>query len=115
MRGHSDNCYTKPAETAAQRYTAFPDIDDVSSQDPEYTAVMEQRAHREAFERAGYDAYVLGVPRKGNPYARQAQDHQNRADRMRQERLCEYWWCGWDRAAATSPGRRRTRRKQGPP
>ena len=80
----------------------------------DYTAALEQRAQREAYERAGYEACVLGVPRKDNPYARQANKHEDTATRLRLQRLCEYWWCGWDRAAATSTGLPRKRRKHGP-
>lgn len=65
----------------------------------DYTAAMEQRALRESYERAGYDAHRLGVPRNGNPYA--PCDHGDAGDHLRQERLCEYWWCGWDQAART--------------
>ena len=38
----------------------------------EETAFLENelRMQREAYERAGADAYVLGVPRNGNPYLR---------------------------------------------
>jgi hypothetical protein len=71
----------------------------------DYTALMEQKALRESYERAGFDAHGLGVPRKGNPYARPGCAA---ADQRRLQRLCEYWWAGWDHAAETLNSRRRT-------
>jgi hypothetical protein len=75
----------------------------------DYTSQMEHRALRESYERAGYDAHALGVPRNGNPYARPGH-HTDAAGQQRQERLRDFWFSGWEHAAQTLNSRRRTRR-----
>jgi hypothetical protein len=77
----------------------------------DYTALMEQKALRESYERAGFDAHGLGVPRNGNPYARPGHKV-GAAEQHRQESLREYWFSGWDQAADILNGRRRGRRSQ---
>lgn len=60
----------------------------------------ELRMQREAYERAGADAYVLGVPRNANPYVRRPDAYSDPDDQKRLQRLAEHWWNGWDSASA---------------
>ena len=56
----------------------------------------ELRMQREAYERAGSEAFVLGVPRNRNPYLRRPDAYADPADQKRLQRLAEHWWNGWD-------------------
>ena len=63
---------------------------------------IEQESLRASYEGAGREAYALGVPRNANPFTRPAYPQAPESDRQRRELLADYWWCGWDQAAATA-------------
>ena len=72
----------------------------------------ELKMQRESYERAGADAWLLGVPRSGNPFIRKIDSLSAPEERERIRRLAAYWFCGWDYAAANRlrtkrPGRQR--------
>ena len=69
----------------------------------------ELKMQRETYERAGIEAYVLGVPRSRNPYVRVLDSFQDPGDRDRFDRLAEHWWRGWDSAAVKLKGNRRSK------
>jgi len=73
----------------------------------------EERMQRETYERAGIDAYILGVPRAKNPFLREADAFTKPEEVERLRRLANHWWKGWDHAAArlAGPGRRVSRRR----
>ena len=68
----------------------------------------ELRMQREAYERAGSEAFALGVPRNRNPFLRQPDAYSDPADHKRLQRLADHWWNGWDSAFAKrkAPARR---------
>ena len=58
---------------------------------------IEKKMQREAYERAGLEARVLGVPRHKNPYVRAGGTaFFDPAEGERMQALAEHWWRGWD-------------------
>jgi hypothetical protein len=74
---------------------------------PSAALESELKMQREAYERAGVEAYVLGVPRNRNPYLRPPESFHDAGDRDRFNRLADHWWRGWDSAAVKLKGNRR--------
>ena len=74
----------------------------------------EERMQRESYERAGIDAYILGVPRNENPFLREPDRFGNLEDVERLRRLANHWWKGWDHAALrlAEPRRRAASRRR---
>ena len=60
---------------------------------------IEGRMQRETYERAGIDAYILGVPRSKNPFLREPDAFSKPDEIERLRRLANHWWKGWDHAA----------------
>ena len=69
---------------------------------------------RESYERAGIDAYILGVPRNENPFLREPDAFSNLEEVERLRRLANHWWKGWDHAAMrlAEPRRRAASRRR---
>ena len=82
---------------------------DQNTTHPSTAQECEQKMQRETYERAGVEAYVLGVPRSRNPYVRAPDSFQEPVDRDRLSRLADHWWRGWDSAAAKLKGNRRSK------
>ena len=77
----------------------------------------EMKMQRESYERAGEEAWLLGVPRSSNPFVRRIDSLSAPEEREKFRRLAGYWFCGWDHADAArmSQKRRGRRREQSAP
>ena len=69
----------------------------------------ELKMQRESYERAGEEAWLLGVPRSSNPFIRRIDSLSAPEEREKFRRLAEYWFCGWDGADAARMNQRRRR------
>ena len=70
----------------------------------------EMKMQRESYERAGAEAWLLGVPRSSNPFIRRIDSQSASEEREKLRRLADHWFCGWDGADAARLNQKRRRR-----
>jgi hypothetical protein len=69
--------------------------------------ICEIRMQRESYERAGAEAWTLGIPRSGNPFIHRIDSLSAPEEKEKFRRLTDYWFSGWDGAQAQRIGQRR--------